>query len=84
MNKYPKGWEKQEGYLVKVFDFENFVEAVSFVNKIVPLAEEMGHHPDIDIFSYNKVKVKLTTHDKENQITKKDVTLADKINAINL
>jgi 4a-hydroxytetrahydrobiopterin dehydratase len=80
--KYPKNWEKKENYLERVFEFDNFVQAVEFVNDIVPLAEEQGHHPDIEIFSYNKVRVKLTTHDEGSKITEKDVRLARKIEAI--
>jgi len=82
MMEYPKGWKEEESFLVKVFEFNNFVEAVDFVNKIVPIAEDMGHHPDIEIFSYKKVRVKLTTHDEGNKITEKDIKLAKEINFI--
>jgi 4a-hydroxytetrahydrobiopterin dehydratase len=80
--KYPQKWKKEEDSLVRVFSFENFVQAVNFVQNIVPLAQEQEHHPDIDIFSYNKVKVKLTTHDKGSRITDKDIQLATAINNI--
>ncbi|MFA7628397.1 MAG: 4a-hydroxytetrahydrobiopterin dehydratase [Candidatus Dojkabacteria bacterium] len=82
--EYPKGWKEEESFLVKVFEFNNFVEAVDFVNKIVPLAEDMGHHPDLETFSYKKVRVKLTTHDEGNKITEKDTELAEKIEKITL
>ncbi len=81
---YSKGWKEQGGYLVKVFEFDNFIEAVDFVNKIVPIAEDMRHHPDLEIFSYKKVRVKLTTHDEGNKITDKDINLAKKIEKISL
>ncbi|MBN1985609.1 MAG: 4a-hydroxytetrahydrobiopterin dehydratase [Prolixibacteraceae bacterium] len=71
-------WKTEEKYLEKEFAFSNFVEAVKFVDTIVPLAEEMDHHPDILIHSYKKVKVMLFTH-SENKITDKDYTLAKKI-----
>jgi 4a-hydroxytetrahydrobiopterin dehydratase len=80
--KYPTNWEEKDNFLVRTFEFDNFVQAVEFVNKIVPLAEEQGHHPDIEIFSYNKVRVKLTTHDEGNEIREKDVELAEEINEI--
>lgn len=80
--KYPKNWKKKENYLERVFEFDNFVQAVDFVNEIVPLAEEQGHHPDLEIFSYKKVRVKLTTHDEGNKITDKDIDLAKKIDKI--
>jgi 4a-hydroxytetrahydrobiopterin dehydratase len=80
--EYPKGWKEEDSKLIKNFEFENFVESVNFVQNIVPLAEEMNHHPDILIFSYNKVKVMLTTHDEGNNITEKDISLAQKIDQI--
>lgn len=82
MVEYPKGWKEEESFLVKVFEFDNFVEAVDFVNKIVPIAEDMRHHPDVEIFSYKSVRVKLTTHDEGNKITEKDINLAKEINFI--
>ncbi|HBH06358.1 MAG TPA: 4a-hydroxytetrahydrobiopterin dehydratase [Flavobacteriales bacterium] len=74
-------WNENPEALVREFTFENFVEAVGFVNKIVPLAEGMNHHPDIEIYSYRKVRVRLFTHDK-NQITEKDFLLAESINQL--
>jgi len=77
--KYPEQWNKEGKFLVRVFVFKNFVEAVDFVNNLVPIAEEMKHHPDIEIFSYKKVKLKLTTHEAGG-ITEKDIEFALKIN----
>lgn len=82
MMEYPKSWKKEGNALARTFTFKNFVDAVHFVNKIVPLAEELNHHPDIDIFSYNNVKIRLTTHDAGSTITDLDITLARKINDI--
>lgn len=77
----PPGWHEEQNTLVKVFKFNNFVEAIEFVNKIVPLAEEKNHHPDIEIFAYKNVKVKLTTHDA-GKVTQKDTELAEEINRL--
>ncbi len=82
MMEYPTNWKEKDTFLVRTFEFDNFVQAVEFVNEITPLTEEQGHHPDIEIFSYNKVRVKLTTHDEGNKVTVKDVELAMKINEI--
>lgn len=76
-----KEWINENNSLVKTFTFKNFVEAVSFVDKIVPLAEKLNHHPDIEIFSYKNVKVNLTTHE-EGKITEKDIELAKEIDNI--
>lgn len=74
-------WKIENNLLVKEFEFKNFIESVQFVDSIVPLAEEMNHHPDILIHSYKKVKVMLYTH-SEKKITEKDYTLANKIDSI--
>jgi 4a-hydroxytetrahydrobiopterin dehydratase len=80
--EYPRNWKKKENHLERVFEFDNFVQAVEFVNDIVPLAEKQGHHPDLEIFLYNKVRVKLTTHNEGSKITEKDIDLAKVINEI--
>jgi 4a-hydroxytetrahydrobiopterin dehydratase len=73
-------WEKIEGKLCKEFKFINFIEAFSFITKIALESEKMDHHPDITI-SYNKVNIKLITHDI-NQISEKDIDLAKKIDKL--
>lgn len=45
----------------KEFKFEDFTEAIRFVNRIAEIAESEGHHPDIKV-SYNKVEICLWTH----------------------
>ena len=55
-------WEYVGGELVRTFAFGDFVTAMVFVNRVALLAEQAGHHPDIDI-RYNKVRLGLVTHD---------------------
>ena len=74
-------WKIEDNLLIKDFEFKNFVESVRFVNDILPLAEEMNHHPDLLVHSYKKVKVMLMTH-SENKITDKDYSLAKKIDGL--
>lgn len=74
-------WHIEDGKLNKEFSFNNFKEAISFVNKILPLAEEMNHHPDLFIHSYSKVKVTLFSHE-EGKITDKDHILSSQIDDI--
>ncbi len=61
----------------KTYRHHDFLEAIAFVNRIAPMAEESQHHPDIDI-RYNKVTVTLITHDAGG-VTDKDVDLARRI-----
>ncbi|MBN1386475.1 4a-hydroxytetrahydrobiopterin dehydratase [Candidatus Woesearchaeota archaeon] len=74
-------WKIEEKYLVKEFEFADYSEAVKFVDKILPLAEEANHHPDILIHGCKKVKIMIYTHN-EDKITDKDYSLATQIDEI--
>lgn len=69
-----EGWEMHGNEIAKEFKFSNFKEAMEFVQKIGEEAEREHHHPDINI-RYNKVEIRLTTHDA-NGLTYKDFKLA--------
>lgn len=60
--------------------FKDFVAAVEFVNHLVEPAEAAGHHPDLEI-SYNKVTVRLTSHDAGG-LTEKDFAMAETISKL--
>jgi len=75
------GWMSDGNEIAKQFQFKDFVEALSFVNKAGAEAEKMNHHPDIFIHSWNKVKITISTH-SEGGITKKDFQLAEKIEGL--
>ena len=62
------------------FLFEDFKEAIQFVNKVAELAEQEGHHPDITI-SWNKVRLVLSTH-SIGGLSENDFILAAKIDNI--
>ncbi len=74
----PENWTIENGQLTRTFIRKNFVDAVDFVNKLTPMAEAADHHPDVEIFAYKKVKVKLMSHDV-GKITERDIKLAEKI-----
>jgi 4a-hydroxytetrahydrobiopterin dehydratase len=67
-------WKIVSGELVRIFQFKDFRAALGFVNRVGELAEEAGHHPDIDI-RYNRVRLALVTHDAGG-LTAKDFDLA--------
>lgn len=73
-------WQQEEQTLTRTFKFQNFVEAIDFVNQLVEPAEAAGHHPDIAI-SYNQVTISLTTHDAGG-LTQKDFALAETISQL--
>ena len=71
------GWSRRGDSITKTFTFERFPNAIAFVDRVAVLAEEMNHHPDIDI-RYTKVTMTLSTHDAGG-ITRSDLTLAERI-----
>jgi 4a-hydroxytetrahydrobiopterin dehydratase len=80
MTTTPAGWQTVENHhLTKSYKFPDFVQALAFVNKIGAIAEEVQHHPDIEL-SWGKVVVKTYTHDSDG-ITEKDYDLARRIDS---
>ncbi len=76
-------WEVVDGKkLKKEFTFPDFRHSMLFINKIAPLAEREGHHPDIYIF-YNKVVIELWTH-KIGGLSENDFILARKIEKLTI
>jgi 4a-hydroxytetrahydrobiopterin dehydratase len=67
-------WTLEDGTLKKDFGFKGFTTAIEFMNRLVPVAEKLDHHPDWTN-SYNRVTVVLTTHSAHG-ITKNDFTFA--------
>lgn len=58
--------------------FDDFVTAVVFITDVAHIAEEEGHHPDLNLHSYNKVTVTLSTH-AIGGLSENDFILAVKI-----
>ena len=54
-------WRREGGEIVRTFTGKDFAEAMAFVNRVAASAEELDHHPDIDI-RWNKVTLRLSTH----------------------
>ncbi|HEY2859979.1 MAG TPA: 4a-hydroxytetrahydrobiopterin dehydratase [Terracidiphilus sp.] len=73
-------WNQKGAEIVRTFEFRDFPAALAFVNQVGDLAENAGHHPDIDI-RWNKVRLALTTHDAGG-LTTNDFDLAAKIDRV--
>lgn len=74
-------WLEKEQALEREFKFATFVEAFSFMTSVALQAEKMNHHPEWTNV-YNRVRIRLTTHDAGNRITEKDRKLAKLIDQI--
>jgi 4a-hydroxytetrahydrobiopterin dehydratase len=58
----PLAWEREGDEIVRERRFENFAEAIVFVNQVAEVAEDANHHPDIFLHGWNKVRLSLTNH----------------------
>jgi 4a-hydroxytetrahydrobiopterin dehydratase len=75
------GWTVEDAaghrQLTKTYRFKGFMPAVEFVNRIAPIAEAEGHHPDL-LVGYGAVTVELWTH-AAGGLTENDFILAARI-----
>jgi len=77
-----KGWAYDEGAkaITRDFKLKDFSEAFAFMTRVALLAQTANHHPEWSNV-YNKVSIKLTTHD-EGGVTDKDAKLAADIDKL--
>ncbi len=75
------GWSHENNKLTKEFGFDNFRDAMAFINRIAFEAEEQVHHPEI-FNVYNTVNISLSTHDAGGKVTDKDIKLAKTIESL--
>jgi 4a-hydroxytetrahydrobiopterin dehydratase len=76
-------WVEKDNNLCRTFQFQDFIQAFSFMTQVAIQAEKMNHHPWWSNV-YNRVEFKLNTHDAGNTVTNKDHDLARIIDAIYL
>jgi 4a-hydroxytetrahydrobiopterin dehydratase len=76
----PAEWNIDGDELVRVFEFDSYLEGVGFAAAAGGLAEEAFHHPQI-ILEWREVEIRLTTHDADG-ITTKDMNLAARFDSL--
>jgi len=76
LKKCPE-WDYEKKAISRTVEFEEFMDAIDFVNDLAEIAEEAQHHPDITI-RHTKVTLKLTTHDAGG-VTELDIELAQRV-----
>lgn len=75
------GWRCERKALAKTFTFDSFREALSFMLRVGFEAEALDHHPEwTNVF--NRVAIRLKTHDAGGRVTAKDAELARRIQRI--
>lgn len=84
LEKLSPGWQIDQTESLQLwrdFQFENFSEAIKFINKIAIIASAQNHHPDLLLHDYRQVTVSLTTH-SVGGLTELDFNLAEQISEI--
>ncbi len=76
LRKCPE-WELDKKYITRTIEFEEFNDAIDFVNDLAEISEDAQHHPEI-IIRHTRVKLKLTTHDSGG-VTELDIQLAQRV-----
>lgn len=74
------GWSRDGDEIRRTFEFDSFVSAIAFVNRVADAAEAADHHPDIDI-RYSRVTLALSTH-SAGGLTRRDFALAGTIDSL--
>ncbi len=76
------GWTRKGDALVKTFAFATFPAGITFVTRVAEAAEDMQHHPDLDI-RYTKITASLSTHDSGG-ISQNDIALAREMDKVSV
>jgi 4a-hydroxytetrahydrobiopterin dehydratase len=75
------GWRLSNNKLSRTFEFQDFVQSLSFINSLVAYFETVDHHPDVRI-AYGEVTCELTRYDVGGKVTDRDVEVAKKISSV--
>ncbi|UKN03653.1 4a-hydroxytetrahydrobiopterin dehydratase [Paracrocinitomix mangrovi] len=74
-------WKEDKNHLIKEFKLNSFKQITEKLIEIAKIADKMDHHPDFEVFNYNKIKFKIQTHTHKT-VTELDYKLAAEIDKI--
>ena len=74
------GWKLANNKISRTFEFQDFVDSLSFINSLVAYFETIDHHPDVTI-AYGEVTFELTRFDVGGRVTDRDIEVAKKISS---
>jgi 4a-hydroxytetrahydrobiopterin dehydratase len=74
-------WRREGEHIVRDWKFNDFKEAIAFVNRVAEKAEEANHHPDIIVHGWNKVRLSVTNH-SAGGLTDADFELAKTVDGL--
>jgi 4a-hydroxytetrahydrobiopterin dehydratase len=71
-------WKRDGQTIAREWRFNDFGQAIAFVNRVADAAETVNHHPDIHVHGWNKVRLELSTH-SQGGLTRADFDMAARI-----
>ncbi len=74
------GWSGDPATISRTVELPGFPEAIAVVNRVATVAEQMDHHPDMDI-RWRTVTFHCATH-SAGGVTARDLDLASRIDEI--
>lgn len=74
-------WQRDGQAIARELKFEDFAQAIAFVNRVADAAEAANHHPDILLHSWNQVRLTLSTH-SEGGLTAADFEMAGRLDPL--
>ena len=76
------GWAVSESAreISRLFEFKDFLSAVSFANAVAWIAEQEGHHPDLEL-GWGRCRVRYSTH-SIGGLSENDFICAAKVDAL--
>ena len=77
---YLTGWFSESGAIVRTVEMPTFLKAIEAVDRVAVVAEELDHHPEIDI-RWRSLTFTCRTH-SAGGVTDKDFALARRIDTI--
>jgi 4a-hydroxytetrahydrobiopterin dehydratase len=75
------GWAGDRYGITRTVELPSFPAAIAVVDRVAEIAEELDHHPDIDI-RWRTLTFRLVTYAAGNLVTDRDLTLARKIDTV--
>jgi len=74
-------WRREGDEIVRDFKFDDFAQAIAFVNRVADAAEAANHHPDILVHGWNRVRLSVTNH-SQGGLTEADFALAKTVDGL--
>jgi 4a-hydroxytetrahydrobiopterin dehydratase len=75
------GWSREGATIVRDHRVADFAAAIALVGAVAEVAEAQGHHPDILVHGWNRLRLTLSTH-SAGGLTAADFTLAEGLEAL--